>query len=206
MFFEPPPTQEDLTGPPHPSLPAWLAPPATELGTSMAIDRVLVHNSTVAVALSSVRAYSTGCLLNVEVVLRQNGLSPDAFWDLQMSLYPLARIRSTGGDRLPDKLLRFGVRYADGTKATTVAANADPAQEPPKDTRLSWLPGGSTLRSGRDLGIHEVALWLWPVPPAEPFEFAVEWPVGGVGLTIVELDGAPIASAARRSTTYWPSP
>jgi hypothetical protein len=47
-------------------------------------------------------------------------------------------------------------------------------------------------------------LWLWPLPPAEAFEFAVEWPFGGIGETIVELDGAAIVAAASRSASYWP--
>jgi hypothetical protein len=40
--------------------------------------------------------------------------------------------------------------------------------------------------------------WLWSLPPAEAFEFAVEWPFGGIDLTIVELDGAAIVVVARR--------
>jgi hypothetical protein len=40
--------------------------------------------------------------------------------------------------------------------------------------------------------------------PAETFEFAVEWPFGGIELTIAELDGAAIVAAAGRSARYWP--
>jgi hypothetical protein len=32
----------------------------------------------------------------------------------------------------------------------------------------------------------------------------VEWPFGGIGLTIIELDGAAIVAAAGRSARYWP--
>jgi len=35
-------------------------------------------------------------------------------------------------------------------------------------------------------------------------DHAVEWPFGGIGLTIMELDGAAIVAAARRSAYYWP--
>jgi hypothetical protein len=41
-------------------------------------------------------------------------------------------------------------------------------------------------------------------PPAGPFEFAVEWPFGGIDLTFTEFDGAAIAAAAGRSARYWP--
>jgi len=36
------------------------------------------------------------------------------------------------------------------------------------------------------------------------FEFAVEWPFGGIAETIVELGGAAIAAAAARPGYYWP--
>ena len=42
------------------------------------------------------------------------------------------------------------------------------------------------------------------VPPAGTLEFAVEWPFGGIPLTIIDLDGAAIAAATARSPQYWP--
>jgi hypothetical protein len=54
------------------------------------------------------------------------------------------------------------------------------------------------------LALAPSACGLWPLPPAESFEFAVEWPFGGIGLTIIELDGAAIVAAAGRSAYYWP--
>lgn len=121
---------------------------------------------------------------------RQGTLSPDEWWDLQMSGHPAHPLRSRGGDRLPDKLLRLGVRYSDGAKATTVERHGlarPPLADPPVGPVLSWIPAG-----------------LWPLPPADTIEFAVEWPFGGISLTIVELDGAAIVSAAERSTRCWP--
>jgi hypothetical protein len=47
-------------------------------------------------------------------------------------------------------------------------------------------------------------VWLWPLPPAGPFEFAVEWPFGGIDLTFAEFDGAAVVAAAGRSARYWP--
>jgi hypothetical protein len=35
-------------------------------------------------------------------------------------------------------------------------------------------------------------------------EFEVEWPPGGIGLSICELDGRAITDAARRPAYYWP--
>ena len=57
---------------------------------------------------------------------------------------------------------------------------------------------------GRELGFSSFGLWLWPLPPEDRIEFAVEWPFGGIELTFTELDGAAIVAAASRSAYYWP--
>ncbi len=66
--------------------------------------------------------------------------------------------------------------------------------------------GGAGRRHARpgEVGLSRFGLWLWPLPPAEAFQFAVEWPLGGIELTIAELDGAAIATAATGSAYYWP--
>jgi hypothetical protein len=60
------------------------------------------------------------------------------------------------------------------------------------------------LGASLNLDFTHFALWLWPLPPAESFELAVEWPLGGIDLTFVELDGAAIVAAEPRSAFYWP--
>jgi hypothetical protein len=116
----------------------------------------------------------------------------------------------TGGspDRLPDNLLRFGVRFADGAKATTVGQRFDLTHlphDPPSAPRLSLLLGGVSMRSGDDdASVITMGLWLWPSPPRETFELGVEWPAGGIELSIIVLDGAAIVSAAEQSVPYWP--
>ena len=57
---------------------------------------------------------------------RQAGtLSEDDWWDLHLSVHG-GFFGSRGGARLPDKLLRLSVRYADGRKATTIGAAPAP--------------------------------------------------------------------------------
>ncbi|MER6829015.1 hypothetical protein ABT352_23750 [Streptosporangium sp. NPDC000563] len=209
MFFEPPSAQEEATRPPKPELPAWYAPPAEEMGATMTSDLLLARTQNVAITLPTIRAFSTGCLLDVDIVMRRRSLPPDDFQALQMSVFP-HMISSVSARGLPDNLLRFGVRFADGTKATTVGQRFDLArlpQDPPSVPRLSWLFGGMSLRSGGDEeGFLTVGLWLWPSPPPETFELGVEWPSAGIELSIATLDGAAIVSAAERSVPYWPDP
>ncbi|SDL69603.1 hypothetical protein [Nonomuraea jiangxiensis] len=210
MFFEPPPAQEDTTHTPEPGLPAWAAPPADEMGAVMLSGLVLARSPNVTVHLPTIRAFGDGCLLNVDLYTRPHTLSPEDYQSLFLSVIQnlMAKV---GGGRLPDTLLRFGVRFADGTKATTIGSHLSRRQlqqePPPPGPRLSWLLGGVAMRSGdQDTGVMPLGLWLWPSPPPEPFELAVEWPAGGIALSIAELDGAAIASAARRSAPSWPDP
>ncbi|MFC5832642.1 hypothetical protein [Nonomuraea insulae] len=208
MFFEPPSAQEESTRPPKPGLPAWHAPPAEEMGAVMVSGLMLARTPNVVIAVPTIQAFSTGCLINADIVTRRHTLSPDDFQALQLSVYPHMVTGVSAGRSLPDNLLRFGVRFADGSKATTVGQKLDRTglpQDPPPGPRLSWLFGGMSMRSGDDgAGNPVIPLWLWPLPPPETFELAVEWPAGGVELSIVELDGAAIVSAARRSAPYWP--
>jgi hypothetical protein len=205
MFFEPWPAGEESAPWRLPELPPWSGPPALETGAVLAVEQMVARSANVVVRLPVIRAFRPGCMLDVEVVFRQGALSDDDWWDLHMSAHgdlPGSR----GGARLPARLLRLGVRYADGTKATTIEQHQrrTPASaDPPAGPLLSWSPGSSGMH-GRELGFSGFGLWLWPLPPAETFEFAVEWPFGGIELTIAELDGAAIAAAAERSGYYWP--
>jgi hypothetical protein len=42
------------------------------------------------------------------------------------------------------------------------------------------------------------------LPPPETFELGVEWPAGGIELSIAHLDGEAIGSAVQQSVPYWP--
>lgn len=206
MFFEPPSAEEESTRPPRPGLPAWYAPPAPEMGALMVSGLALSRNPNVAITLPTIQAFSTGCLMSVNIVMRRHTLSRDDFQALQISVFP-HMITGVSAGRLPDNLLRFGVRFADGSKATTVGQRFDRTQLPqdtPPGPRLSLLFGGVSMRSGdEDAGVITTELWLWPLPPRETFELGVEWPVGGIDLSFVDLDGAAIVSAAQQSVPYW---
>jgi len=211
MFFEPPAAGSEPARRRPPDVPAWCGPPELELGSVVAVERVVARSENVVIVLPTIRAFGTGCLFAVEVVCRQGTLSADDWWDLRASGHPGTPLRSRGGDRLPAKLLRWGGRYAGGAKATTVE---DPGMahlssaDPPAGPVLSWVPGGGGggRRGDGAYAYDHFGLWLWPLPPAEKFTFAVEWPFAGIDLTTVELDGAAIGSAARRSAHYWPEP
>jgi hypothetical protein len=205
MFFEPLPAGEEPAPRRLPERSPWSGPPPLETGAVLAVERMVARSANVVMRVPVIRSFRTGCMIDVEVVSRQGTLSDDDWWDLHLSVHRGLFV-SPGGNQLPDKLLRLGVRYADGTKATTIEQHRrqTPAPaDPPTGPLLSWSPGSSGMH-GRELGFSGFGLWLWPLPPAETFEFAVEWPSGGIELTIAELDGAAIVAAAGRSGYYWP--
>lgn len=178
------------------------------MGAVMISGLVLARVPNVAITVPTLQAFSTGCLINVDIVTRRHTLSPEDFQALQLSVFPHMVTGVKADQPLPDQLLRFGVRFADGAKATTVGQNLDRThlqQDPPPGPQLTSLLPGMSMRAGdEDAGVMTWGLWLWPSPPRERFELAVEWPVGGVGLSIVELDGAAIATAAQQAVPYWP--
>lgn len=146
-------------------------------------------------------------MIDVEVASRQGDLPENDWWDLHTGGHA-STLPFQGIGGLPDKLLRLGLRFADETKATTLDEAAprrrsSAADDPPAGPSLRWHPSSS---GSRGLGGHlsRFGLWLWPLPPAEPFELAVEWPFGGIDLTFTELDGAAVVAAAGRSVNLWP--
>jgi hypothetical protein len=122
---------------------------------------------------------------------------------LALWIRPVARRRPVAA-----QAAATGVRYSDGRKATTVESQVVRRKRSddgtPTGPLLSLWPGGSGMHGRPEVAFRRFALWLWPLPPAEAFEFAVEWPSGGIELTIAELDGAAIEAAASRSAPYWP--
>jgi len=202
MFFEPVPAGETGLGR-LPESPPWSRPPVAEAGVLLAVGRAVARSANVVVSLSAIRVFSTGCMLEIEIVSRQVELAEDDWWDLHMAAHRGAR--GFRGASLPDKLLRLGVRYPDGRKATTLdPGRRERRDSPPEGPLLSWWPASSGMRGGGELGFTNFGLWLWPLPPPSTFEFAVEWPLGGIELTIAELDGRPIVDAASRPSYYWP--
>jgi hypothetical protein len=202
MFFEPIPPERTPDRRSVRDFPSWAQPPDAEIGVVLALHQVVARSANVVIVLPTVRAFSTGCMFNVEVTARQGDLDPETWWDLRTA--PLLSFPVQGrGDRLSNRLLRLGVRYPDGSKATTLERPPLTAKNgPPPGPVLSYTPQSSGGRAGAS--VHAFGLWLWPVPPAEPIEFAVEWPIAGIGLSTVEVDGVAIRTAASGSPRYWP--
>jgi hypothetical protein len=106
---------------------------------------------------------------------------------------------------LPPEILRFGVQFSDGRKATTVGEvfpwdyglDEEDEKEPPGPVLMQGGGGGGN-------GNWEWEFWLWPTPPAGPLALVVEWPAENIELTTQEVDAASFRDAAAKSEVLWP--
>jgi hypothetical protein len=102
------------------------------------------------------------------------------------------RGRRGTADGIPPEVLRIGVQFSDGSKATNTGgfhhgrhAPAGPVMHP---------RGG-----GGGGGRWSQTQWVWPLPPPGPLTLVCEWPAMGIAVTRSELDAKPILDAAARA-------
>lgn len=169
------------------------------LGMGLSIFRT----ADVAMVLDRVQAYPDGCRLWVMIAVRGTGEGEDR------ALFVDPDDVGSAGGRPPGELVRFGVHYPDGTRATTLDALSGGGGSGPGG--LTWTDPRLVLRFDSASGHprHSEAwyeLLLWPLPPAAPCVLVTEWPARNVPPTRIELDGAAIRQAALRAEPLWPDP
>jgi hypothetical protein len=174
-------------GPPPPS-PPWTGPPYGVLPGAAPLELVIAANARAAVYVGRCSAYETGFELDVRVlVARETG-------ELDPSLNgPYHRGR---GDNY-DEMLRFGVQFSDGSKATNVGGRGYAGEEP--EGPVLWGMGG-----GGGGGRWRQDFWVWPLPPAGPLVFVCEWPAAGIPLTRAEVDAQLLLDASTRARALFP--
>jgi len=171
-FFEPPPP------PPEPPeehrQPEWFGPPDNVLGVVVPLDVTLARTSELALAVRGAVAYPTGIEFDVCLLLREPMQDP-------FDWHPFHRPRE--GSELPPEILRLGVQFADGAKATNLGMPffpQGPDERPPGPILMPRGGGGGGRR-------WDVSFWLWPLPPRGELTLVCEWPVRAVELTRVEI-------------------
>jgi hypothetical protein len=141
---------------------------------------VLARTDQAAVAVVGVTAYTRG--VSLRLALRWRSRPGEEGFDeamLGMPFGPGAMPQPLGGE-LPPELLRFGVQFADGRKATTLGASvpwgvgAAPGEQMEPPGPILSLSSGD----GGD-GEWNQEYWLWPLPPPGTLTFAIEWPSEG---------------------------
>lgn len=191
----------------------WEGAPEDVIGGIVPLERVLARHDHLVIVATEAVAYADGVELQLRLRARRHSRMSRKEWaavshgmwgygDDPWHEEEVERAAAQG--RHPEGLLRFGVRFADGSVVTTLDEREElgewpgPAPEGPV-LILNEHGGGS---SGEYIDV-EHALWLWPLPPPRPFELAVEWPLLGVDLSFTRLDGEAIVAASARARPFW---
>jgi hypothetical protein len=195
-FFEPPPPLEDPERA-EPRPPWWHAPSGTLPGV-IALELVVARTERVVVCVARLGAYPTGFELDLVTIASGESDELDPFLFGQGLRGRTRRRESQAAAGIPPEKLRFGIEFADGTKATNTSRSLGrPLEEPPTGPLLT--SGGGSGGGGN----FRQSIWVWPLPPAGKLAFVCEWPVAGIPLTRQEIDAQPILDAASRAQQFF---
>lgn len=173
---------------PTPEVGPWNGPSRSLAGAVVTTPAMVARSDLAEIDVVAVRAYPEG----VEFEVEASASSPDK---PPHDLYADSMSEPMPGNRPPDVVLRFGVRLADGTAATTLRTPVAPISRPDQHVLWRHADSGNHI-DGNTINTH-ARLWLWPLPPPGPVLFAAEWPAFGIGITSWELDGSKMRDAAQ---------
>jgi hypothetical protein len=193
-FFEVPPR------PPVPEVaravavspPAWSGPPHAVLPGIAPLGLIIARTEETVVAIAGLQVYPQGFGFTLNLRLRTVSIREVRQFPQWFESF------TPEGDRLPDELLRSGVQFADGRKATSLDRPWHDPEEEPHGPVLNESGAGGSASS------YDVEYWVWPLPPAGPLAFVSEWPVRGIAESRAEIDAGLIHEAATRAMTLWP--
>jgi hypothetical protein len=198
-FFEAP--QPPPERPPQPPRYPWHGPSDAVVGQAVAVNLLLGRSEKAAVWIPSLDVYPDGFEFSVEIRHRLDEQPFDPFYG--HGHHPGHRRRSPE-EGLDPGLLRLGVHFSDGGKATTLSPNWPFASGPdaaPVGPTLSGRGGGGS--GGRGWAWHQ-GFWVWPLPPEGPMAFVCEWPSADIPETRTEIDSALVRGLAADALTLWP--
>src|SRR5205085_5515 len=190
-FFEAPPPRPERKPRPRYRTPHGWHPPEAVLPGIVPVELIIGRTDDAAVAVRRISAYETGFELDLVTLTRV---------ELDLDPFDLGYRRRRDNPLDPD-LLRFGVEFADGRKATNVDVES-PYDESSEGRLVLHHHGGG----GGGGGDWETGYWVSDLPPEGPLAFVVEWPGVGLGLSRKEIDSQIVRDAAARSQVVWELP
>lgn len=161
------------------------------LPATVAAELLVARNDRAAVFVGRCAVFPEGLEFDVRV------LAADVEAGLDPSLNGVYHRPGTGPEGTFPTMLRFGVEFADGRKATNVG-QAGSAEGDPRFPVL-WGRGGDGSGSS-----WRQTFWLWPLPPPGAMSFVCEWPAADIPLSRAQVDGQTIIDAAARAQTVFP--
>ena len=154
----------------------------------MPLELPVARTDKAAVVVRSIVAYPTGMEFSLATRLREARGGH--------LMHPFGYGPSDSGSA--DRLLRFGVQFSDGSKATTVGHMPMPMPMDREPSIYLGQHGGSGRAHGWDF-----TFWLWPLPPPGRLIFVAAWPAEGIPETRVEIDADAIRDAASQAEVLW---
>jgi hypothetical protein len=158
----------------------------------MPSDVVLALSDRMALVMRGIACYPTGFAFDLQTV-------PRFYWDDEDEDFThdnLFSWRSRPRDVRPT-LLRVGVAYSNGEKATTLDPFEFAMNDRESDNKLRphiYVGGG-----GGGGGQWSYEFWVWPLPPPGPVTFACEWPALGIEETVRKIEGDRFRKAAAKA-------
>ena len=186
----------DEDPPEEPDQPGWFGPPEDELGIAVALNLVVGRSERGAVALTRATSFSNGLTLSFLVQARD--LDQRTAQTLFHDQHPFR----PGGADLPDGFLRLGVELPGGAKAANIG-RPQPFPEGDPEGPVFIHRGGGGGQGRRDRVTMNNDYWVWPLPRPGTIRVSCEWPLVGISLSTVDVDGAPLTEAASRVLSLW---
>jgi hypothetical protein len=179
-------------------MPSWAGPAEGAIPRPALPEPLeLATTDELALVVTRIDAYPNGFQVTLTILARTaetaRGL-PRAAMALRIPFEPHE-------ERDPDDYLRFGLRFADGSKVTNLdilhAWHHAPGHQPDRPIMTGGGGSGGPMT-------FEQTFWCWPLPPSGAVEVACEWPVRGIALTRKSLEADAILEAASRAGRPWP--
>ena len=167
-----------------------MGPPYGVLPGAVALEVVVAQSEQAAVYIGRCAAFPTGLDLELHAIAAAGA------GDLDPSLNGIYQRPGVGSTY--EQMLRFGVAFADGRKASNLGGFTRSGEEPEGPVLLGMGGGGGG-------GRWHQGFWMWPLPPIGPLAFVCEWPAAGIPLTRVEVDSQLLRDAAGRSRELFPN-
>jgi hypothetical protein len=190
-FFDEPALQTPEPDEPDPQPTPWRGTSDDTTGVVIPLVRLLARTDDMAIIVTGFVAYPSGFDLTLVTIARV------AWARRSMSPHPMsfgfpARIFPA------PEFLRFGLRFADGSKATNVGfgQGVDPSGSKVRDLSTRGSGGGGRKYTSR--------YWCEPLPPPGPLGLVCEWPKYGIAETEDVISADLILAAAEQSNPIWP--
>jgi hypothetical protein len=195
-FFEPPPPPPEP--PPQPPRRPWQGPPDCVIGHTIPLNLVIGRAEKAAVWIPALTVYPDGFEFEVEIRHRLD----DEQFEHPFFMGHHHRRRPVASEELPAELLRLGIEFSDGRKATNLGGphwlRPDEPDAEPEGPLLQPSGGG-----GGGGGRWRHGFYVWPLPPAGALAFVCEWPAAAIELTRSEIDTDSLRAAAIDAVVLW---